>query len=433
MDRMIELALAFNDQDGSYSEHAAAVLASVFRNTVTMINVHILHDETLTEENQNRLAGLASSFNHQINFYPVALPVEMAEVLSGSSSLERWTSGSLYRLLLPTLVSVDKVIYLDCDILVNMDISELWDIDLNGCYLAAVRDQGIMGIPDVVASYGLNPETYFNSGVIVFELNNIRQNLNWYVEVVNFLRNFPGTTMPDQDTLNYVFGGNYLQLDERFNSFSAHHPDQDFYNKIVHFAGDVKWWDPISPSFALYEENLNMTPWRTRAVMPAVMPAVVPTVMPAVTPAKPRTFRRKTRSRRYLLIPRRSRKPSYKKRIRVTKNKQTETRNRQTETRNKQTETRNRQTETKIKQAETIVKQTERKVGQTETKNKQAESKRRKKTVRIPMDSAAVFVRQETKKTAIPRPNKKAIQPKKQSPRIVHGSRVPTPPLLNLK
>ncbi|PQP85737.1 hypothetical protein CPT76_34700 [Paenibacillus sp. AR247] len=216
---MIELALAFTDKDGTYSEHAAAALASVFRNTSSELQVHILHDDSLLEENRNKLAQLAADFKHPIHFYPVTLPVEMMNVLSGTGSIDRWTWGSLYRLLLPAVVPAERVIYLDCDVMVNMDITELWEIDLNGGYLGAIHDQGIHGIAEVVAVQGLNPETYFNSGVLVFDLNAIRQHVTWFEEILNFFRAFPGTSMPDQDCLNHVFGGNCLLLDQRFNWF----------------------------------------------------------------------------------------------------------------------------------------------------------------------------------------------------------------------
>ncbi|GGG04257.1 glycosyltransferase family 8 protein [Paenibacillus aceti] len=259
---MIELALGFRDKDGSYAEHAAVVLTSVFRNTSSQINVHILHDETLTDDNRLKITQLATSYNHTVNFYSVGLPGDLAEVLEGASSVNIWTWGSMYRLLLPSLVSSDKIIYLDCDVLVNLDIKELWDIELNGRYLAAAHDQGAVGIADVIRSFGMNPDTYFNSGVILFGLNNIRQQTNWYGKMLEFLRHHPGTTLPDQDILNHIFGHNYIQLDERFNSFCLYNQSLDFNNRIVHFAGELKWWEPSSPGYALYQEYLNLTPWR---------------------------------------------------------------------------------------------------------------------------------------------------------------------------
>ncbi|GAA0409850.1 glycosyltransferase family 8 protein [Paenibacillus motobuensis] len=259
---MVELALAFTDKDGSYAEHAAVVLTSVFHNTGSHINVHILHDESLAEENRLRIKQLVTHYNHTVNFYSVVLPSDLAEVVEGTQSVNTWTQGSMYRLLLPSLLDVSKVIYLDCDVLVNLDIQELWNIHLNGYYLAAARDLGAAALTDIFLPLGLNPDTYFNSGVIIFDLDNIRQNSEWYVKMLDFLRQYPSTTLPDQDVLNHIYGHNYLQLGGEFNTFSVTSPDLDFHHKIVHFAGETKWWDPASPGFALYQEYLNLTPWR---------------------------------------------------------------------------------------------------------------------------------------------------------------------------
>ncbi|MFD1773097.1 glycosyltransferase family 8 protein [Paenibacillus rhizophilus] len=262
---MIELVLAFHDKDGKYAEHAGVVLASVFHNTNSPINVHILHDETLNEENQRKLIELATGYNQTINFYSMTLPYDLLQVMAGIGSINAWTQACMYRLLLPALIPVDKIIYLDCDVLVNMDIAELWQVDLGEGYLAAIKDQGIMEVAHIISSKGLNPELYFNSGVILFSLSNIRKNVGWYEETLNFFRNSPDTSMPDQDALNVVYGRNYVPLDLRFNLFSMGVTDHDFNNKIVHFAGTEKCWDNNSSGAELYRNYLDLTPWRQQA------------------------------------------------------------------------------------------------------------------------------------------------------------------------
>lgn len=259
---MIELALSFQDKNGKYAEHAGVVLASVFSNTNSTIRVHILHDESLNEINKRKLMELAKSYKQTIYFYPVSLPNDMVEAMRGTVSISIWTQACMYRLLLPTLIPVDKIIYLDCDLLVNMDIAELWSIELDHYYLAAIRDQGIMDVAENVITCGLNPELYFNSGVIMFELNNIRQKSGWYEEMVDFLRTFPHTTMPDQDILNSVFGGNYLELDQRYNQFIGPGSKINLYNKIAHFTGPQKCWEVQSPGAKQYQRYLNLTPWK---------------------------------------------------------------------------------------------------------------------------------------------------------------------------
>ncbi|MDF9839788.1 MULTISPECIES: glycosyltransferase [unclassified Paenibacillus] len=255
---MIELVLTINDKDGSYTEHAGVVLASVFSNTQQTINVHIVHDTSLSEENKGKLSQLVDLFHHNIFFYHITIPGDMYEIASGVHKIDYWTIASMYRLLLPLFIQTDRVIYLDCDILVNMDINELWSIDLGERYLGAVLDQG-QNLLEYFTSLGLCAELYFNSGVILFHLDNIRNKQTWYEEMLHFLRSYPTMTMPDQDVLNSVYSSNYLQMDQRFNTFA--HAELELENKIVHFAGDNKWWDIDSPAAPLYAKFLAMTPW----------------------------------------------------------------------------------------------------------------------------------------------------------------------------
>lgn len=270
---MIELVLTINDKDGSYTEHAGVVLASIFSNTQQTINVHIVHDDSLSEENKQKLSQLVELFHHNIFFYHVTIPGDLYEVAAGVHKIDYWTIASMYRLLLPLFIQSDRVIYLDCDILVNMDINELWSIDLGDRYLGAVLDQG-QNLLEYFTSLGLNAELYFNSGVILFHLDNIRNKQGWYEEILHFLRSYPTMTMPDQDVLNSVYSSNYLQMDQRFNTFA--HAELELENKIVHFAGDNKWWDIDSPAAPLYAKFLAMTPWgREAAAEPVYEPEQV--------------------------------------------------------------------------------------------------------------------------------------------------------------
>ncbi|MFB5760687.1 glycosyltransferase family 8 protein [Paenibacillus medicaginis] len=256
---MVELVLALNDRSGKYAQHAGVVLASIFSNTQQTVNVHILHDETLTEENKFKLAQLTEGFNHNIYFYSVSIPEDMLQASAQVHKIDHWTMASMYRLLLPNIIQAERVLYLDCDIWVNMDIDELWSTDLGDHYLGAVLDQG-SNLDEYFLSMGLNGAVYFNSGVILFHLDNIRSKETWYDELLYFLRNYPATTMPDQDALNFMYSSNYMQLDQRFNTFVHEGLDTD--NKIMHFAGeDNKWWTDHSPSAPLYHSFLAMTPW----------------------------------------------------------------------------------------------------------------------------------------------------------------------------
>ncbi|AIQ61676.1 glycosyltransferase family 8 protein [Paenibacillus borealis] len=312
---MIELVLTINDKDGSYTAHAGVVLASIFFNTQQTINVHIVHDDSLSEENKLKLTQLVAVFHHNIFFYHVTLPGDMIEVAAGVHKIEYWTMASMYRLLLPNFIQADRVIYLDCDILVNMDINELWSIDLGEHYLGAVLDQG-ENLLEYFTSLGLSAELYFNSGVILFQLNNIRNKQNWYGEMLDFLRNFPMMTMPDQDVLNAVYSSNYLQMDQRFNTFA--HSELDVDNKIVHFAGDSKWWETDSPAAPLYNKFLAMTPWAREFTPAPVSEQEQANPAPENIPVK-RHRRKRRRSLRLRIIRRLRKKRMIRAKYRLIK------------------------------------------------------------------------------------------------------------------
>jgi lipopolysaccharide biosynthesis glycosyltransferase len=132
-----------------------------------------------------------------------------------------YSRGSLFRLLLPGLMDVPKVIYLDCDIIVNLDIAELWNapLEAEGKSLAAVRQRLVwsraaapyMKIREWLAGYAT--EDYFNSGVLVMDLERIRRQ---YPDFVQAAFRFPDrfaarhsrfTEYLDQDFLNVFFQG----------------------------------------------------------------------------------------------------------------------------------------------------------------------------------------------------------------------------------
>lgn len=316
---MIELVLTLNDRSGTYSQHVGVVLASIFSSTQQPINVHILHDETLSEDSKLKLTQLTEKFHHSIHFYMMSIPEDMAEVSAHVDHIEHWTGASMYRLLLPNIIQTERAIYLDCDVWINMDINELWSVDLGDHYLGAVLDQG-MNMDEYFTSVGLNGSIYFNSGVILFHLDNIRNHKpDWYSEMLHYLRTYPMTTMPDQDVLNFLYSPKYLQLDQRFNTFA--HAGLDPANKVVHFAGDDnKWWKDDSPSVALYRSFLAMTPFEAVSSAPAAnlltMPPSTNPLSPvpaAFLPAVPAPVRRKRRRHRSLRV--RLRQGLRKKRI----------------------------------------------------------------------------------------------------------------------
>lgn len=262
---MIHVAIAIHDPRGEYACHAGAMLASLFSHTPAPVSAYVLHDSTLTVNNKANLRSIAQRFGKELRFHQVVLPPEV-HALGGHV-----TQGALYRLLLPDLIPLDKIVYFDCDIIFGLDIERLWQIDLQGKPVAAALDPGMPHFPEPirqrVRETGVALETYFNSGVLVMDLALLRKEYQLYRQAIDFLQRFPDTVFHDQDALNSIFGSHYLPLDRCFNLIvSRALPAELAQPAIRHYAG-VKPWDYYSSSQDVhYWKALELTPWQGQVV-----------------------------------------------------------------------------------------------------------------------------------------------------------------------
>ena len=105
--RMIHVCYAMADKQGTYSKYIGASMCSLFDHTDAWVTVHLLHDETLTEENRERFVRLVRECGQQIFFYDVAssceeLLTEARAIFAKAVDTEYYTQAALYRLLAPS-------------------------------------------------------------------------------------------------------------------------------------------------------------------------------------------------------------------------------------------------------------------------------------------------------------------------------------------
>lgn len=124
--------------DDNYAQHCNAMLCSLFENNKDEeITVHVLCGN-LSETNRQLIKDLSVRYQQQVLFHAVD-----ESVLDGVQfrSKRPLTKAAYYRLLLSSILrDVDKVLYLDCDMIVLGKIKELFDIELDNYALAAVLD-----------------------------------------------------------------------------------------------------------------------------------------------------------------------------------------------------------------------------------------------------------------------------------------------------
>lgn len=275
MSEKLHIALAFYDKNGKHSKFAGTTIASVFENTAKRnwanIVIHILHDDTLTEINRNRFIKLAEKYNSSINFYNIKINNWNIDKEFFEKALVRISLGALYRLALPKLLkNIDRVIYLDTDILVQIDIYDLYNISFDKFYLLAVSDDENMRNLYVKTRYyknaGLNYRLYFNSGVLVLNLKEI-QKFNLLNHCLVKLQQF--NKFADQDILNIIFKDKIKFIDDKFNTLVdiqnlSDDSIEKFLNEkaILHFAGYLKPWNCANKEvIKLYYSYMAKTPW----------------------------------------------------------------------------------------------------------------------------------------------------------------------------
>jgi lipopolysaccharide biosynthesis glycosyltransferase len=217
------------------------------------------------------------------------------------------TAATLLRLLLPSLLSdIDRVVYLDCDLVVLQDITTLYDTELLDFPLAACLDFWLTGAPlfaPPVVGWGVGDwhkflsevvrladcKSYFNSGVLVMDLKRFR-NTGIISAVEEFLEqtNYK-TVFVDQDALNHVINGAFVRLDSRWNVL-GNRSKTDLSNAdckiaasaalshsdpwIIHYAGPYKPWSCEGRQIMFWNRRF----WQEAAEC-AVLPLLVRTYL----------------------------------------------------------------------------------------------------------------------------------------------------------
>ena len=262
---MIHVCFALYDPCGTYSKYLGAAVCSLFVNVGDApVTVHILHDDTLSDVNRERFEHLAYKYHKRIVFHYI----DTSEFQSVKYLVGNFTVGSLFRLKLPQIMpdSLDKIIYLDCDLIVHLDIAKLWEMKLDHYYIAACID------PDeaVLQNKWLSPrkkteyDHYFNSGVLVINLKRIRLLGDFFQICMDFFKEHPYVKLPDQDALNFICFSHVLYLEKKYNLYSRKIldlVDDNMPAGIYHISGESVNWEANRNVDHLFMHYLLLTEW----------------------------------------------------------------------------------------------------------------------------------------------------------------------------
>ena len=229
-----------------------------------------MHDNTLTNDNRDKFIYLAGQYNQLVKFYNVEeLCKEQVSFLReklADKINSRFSIGTFYSLLIKDILGTGKVIYLDSDIIVNLDLDELWHQNVSDFPLAAVPEIDATLNCMITDKFLLHKEivkleNYFCAGVMLFNLDKIYK--NFFYEGVQFLADNPACESVDQDIFNAFFSTNYLKLEQKFDSFTAVERirNSPVAKKIYHYAGQSIGLKIDEPYNRLWMSYFVKTPW----------------------------------------------------------------------------------------------------------------------------------------------------------------------------
>jgi lipopolysaccharide biosynthesis glycosyltransferase len=268
-EQKIRIVIALTDKDGSYTKHAGILLMSVYACTKSKIIVYVLHDETLTDENQGVLTKITENYGQEIEFVNVNAflqkDVSVEDLIRIGGNFSR---GALYRLYATEIFKEKqwedgrKLLYLDIDILCSLDIKELWEIDLEGLPIAARLEIKAKGFEKSRrAMLGIDDESCFNSGVLLMDLdslNRVGYSPEKIFEITESTAHQILPTLGDQDAMCAFFKGLVKPLSDKFNYIMVYGSEENPYDGKVlrHFATNKAWAFPL---YAQIEEHLFET------------------------------------------------------------------------------------------------------------------------------------------------------------------------------
>ena len=249
MDKRMNIATALNRK---YVKYACVMLTSLLMNQSGIdIHVFILHSD-LTWQDKEQLKTLAEGYNHSIHF----LMINKNNFPAGLPTTKTWSLEAYYRLMLLDILppDVEKILYLDVDMIINKSIKELYDTDFGDSLFCVCPDMSVhfpvSDIRDqVFKDYIEQGFTYFNSGMMLWNVEKLRGKYCFkdYMDLAESL-NYQ-MKAPDQDLLNLMHYKQVKFLDEyRYDLFSkiAYDSGIRYENAckettIIHYAGMKPW------------------------------------------------------------------------------------------------------------------------------------------------------------------------------------------------
>ena len=244
--------------DDNYVQHCMAMLCSLYENNKEhRFAVHLLVN-SLSENSRVLISRLGERYQNKTIFHDIDAGllenIKLNDIQFNGKKM--YSIATYYRMFLPSLLpsEIDKILYLDCDIIVLQDVSELYQLNMEGYGVAAVKDASPFdSYHRFKMGLGLQ-HSAFCAGMMMINLDYWRENECQEKLIEYATRPWKAVYMQDQDALNYVFRASWFQLPYKWGrtplAVAPIDKSQRWFDileyathpSIIHYAAQVKPW-----------------------------------------------------------------------------------------------------------------------------------------------------------------------------------------------
>lgn len=243
-----------------YAKYMSVMLLSLFTNNKdTKINVYVIHS-SISQETIDCMTEFVESYGNHITFLQCD-----ASIFTGFKTSSYLTIEMYYKLLAHLVLpeDMDRVMFLDIDLIIDADLTEFYNTDFEGKYVIAAGQAPFVDYDNIDKNFDVKIATdgrYFNVGVLILNLKKFRENKisleDYYKATEEIIKINPGF-MYEQAIMNYMFGQyetKYLQVLEYNYRYHIEYENRElirqrnfqFTPKIIHYANwliQFKPWD----------------------------------------------------------------------------------------------------------------------------------------------------------------------------------------------
>ena len=261
--------------DKNYLMPLGTTMVSIMENNKNEDVIFHIANIGFDKEQKQIISDLVARYNKTIQFYDIT-----KNIFEKLPKVHGYLSNATYtRLFLTEFLPqpIDKLIYLDCDIIVNGPLSDLWDTDIDNHPVAVVLDSYSFNVEHYNRlQYPMN-HGYFNAGMMLINVDYWRK-YHVMQKCLDFCVKHPERiAFEDQDIMNYVFNENKLLLPLKYNAictvfyskrqypYEMWHQLEDAVKNpvIIHYTFIKPWFkESVHPLDYIFFRYLALTPWK---------------------------------------------------------------------------------------------------------------------------------------------------------------------------